>query len=67
VFCETLDFLHTSLARMVAHRQGGIDGMLQVLSAPPVFWARDYFSPGKDLSAPAGRAGKAPVRLPVVR
>jgi uncharacterized protein len=68
VFCETLDFIHTSLAAMVTHRQGGVDGVSQILSQHPAFWARDYFSYRDDRMAPPTHlTSGGPVRLPVVK
>jgi uncharacterized protein len=67
VFCETLDFLHTSLAAMVAERQGGIDGLVGILRQPPTVWARDFFARHDASAAPtsATRPNK-PIHLPVV-
>jgi uncharacterized protein len=68
VFCETLDYLHTQLAAIVAERQGGVDGLARILRQAPTQWARDFFAPrGLEVSTSSAQRRTQSLHLPVVR
>jgi uncharacterized protein len=68
VFCETLDFLHTEMAKIVAQRDGGVEQLVEILRTPPRAWARDYLGhaelPGLP---PVDRPAKPLHHLPVLK
>lgn len=67
VFCETLDFLHTKMAQLVAQRDGGVDQLAAILRMPPRAWARDYLGHSQlPPLAPVERTEK-PRHLPIVK
>jgi uncharacterized protein len=67
VFCETLDFLATRMAQLVAQRDGGVEQLAEILRAPPRSWARDYLGyTALPPLPPVDRAAK-PLYLPIVK
>lgn len=67
VFCETLDFLHTKMAQLVAQRDGGIEQLAEILRAPPRSWARDYLGPAAFPVPPPIERSAKPIHLPIVK
>lgn len=67
VFCETLDFLHTEMAKLVVQRDGGVEQLAEILRTPPRAWARDFVSPAVlPALPPVDRAARAR-HLPIVK
>lgn len=67
VFCETLDFLNTRMAQLVAQRDGGVDQLAERLRTPPLSWARDYLNHAALPPLPAADRPAKALYLPVVK
>jgi uncharacterized protein len=67
VFCETLDFLHTEMAKLVVQRDGGVERLAELLRTPPRSWARDYLGHTALPVVPPVDRPKKPLHLPIVK
>jgi uncharacterized protein len=67
VFCETIDFLHTEMAKLVVHRDGGVEQLAEILRTPPRSWARDYLGHAALPALPPVDRPARPLHLPVVK